>query len=194
MSTTNTVDIDQETEDVLHLVGKSWWVVLVIGILSIMAGGFFLIWPGITIVVIAVLFGIWLIISGIVQLVQGFNNDLSGGQRALAIIVGIISIALGVLCFRGGIVNGVYILSLFVGFSFLFRGLWQLIAGIQARGMSGRGLLIFGGILGIIAGIIVLAVPFDSVVVLAWIAGIWLVVMGVIEIVYAFKIKSATGN
>ena len=39
-----------------------------------------------------------------------------------------------------------------------------------------------------------LAVPFDSVVVLAWIAGIWLVIMGVIEIVYAFKIKSATGN
>lgn len=194
MSTTNTVDIDQETEDVLHVVGKSWWVVLVIGILSILAGAFFLIWPGVTIVVIAVLFGIWLIISGIVQLVQGFNNDLSGGQRALAIIVGIISIALGVLCFRGGIVNGVYILSLFVGFSFLFRGLWQLISGIQARGMSGRSLLIVGGVLGIIAGIIVLAVPFDSVVVLAWIAGIWLVIMGVIEIVYAFKIKSATGN
>ncbi len=194
MSNTDTVDLDQDAQDVLHVVGKSWWVVLVIGILSILAGAFFLIWPGVTILVIAVLFGIWLIISGIVQLVQGFNNELTGGQRALAIIVGIISIALGVLCFRGGIVNGVYILSLFIGFSFLFRGLWQLIAGIQARGVSGRGLLIVGGILGIIAGIIVLAVPFDSVVVLAWIAGIWLVIMGVIEIVYAFKIKSATGN
>ena len=181
-------------DDILHLVGKSWWVVLVTGIFSILLGILFLVWPGATIVVIAVVFGIWLIVSGIVQLVQGFNKDRSTGERVLALIVGVISIVLGVLCFRGGIANGVYILSLFIGFSFLFRGIWQLIAGIQSKGAPGRGLLIFAGILGIIAGIIVLAVPFQSLWVLALIAGIWLIIMGVIEIIYSFAIKKATGN
>ena len=104
------------------------------------------------------------------------------------------SIVLGILCFRGGIANGVYILSLFIGFSFLFRGIWQLVGGLQGKGMQGRGLLIFSGVLGIIAGIIVLTVPLDSLVVLVWITGIWLILMGIIEIVYSFKIKSATGN
>ena len=151
-------------------------------------------WPGQTIVVVAVLFGIYLIVSGIVQLVQGFNRDNSTGERVLAIIVGIVSIVLGILCFRGGIANGVYILSLFIGFSFLFRGIWQLVGGLQGKGMQGRGLLIFSGVLGIIAGIIVLTVPLDSLVVLVWITGIWLILMGIIEIVYSFKIKSATGN
>ena len=115
-------------------------------------------------------------------------------ERVLAIIVGIVSIVLGILCFRGGIANGVYILSLFIGFSFLFRGIWQLVGGLQGKGMQGRGLLIFSGVLGIIAGIIVLTVPLDSLVVLVWITGIWLILMGIIEIVYSFKIKSATGN
>lgn len=187
-------DPDLENADMLHQVGRSWWMVLVAGILSILVGGLFLVWPGKTILLVAVIFGVWLIVSGIVQLVQGFNKELTGGQRTLAIIVGIISIALGVLCFRGGIVNGVYILSLFVGFSFLFRGIWQLFAGIQGAGVSGRGLMIFAGVLGIIAGIIVLAVPFESLYILALICGIWLVIMGVIEIIYSFKIKSATGN
>jgi uncharacterized membrane protein HdeD (DUF308 family) len=181
-------------DDVLHAVGKSWWVVLVVGVLSVLLGLLFLFWPGKTIVVIAVIFGVWLIVSGIVQLVQGFNSDLGTGERVLAVIVGVISIVLGVLCFRGGITNGVYILSLFVGFSFLFRGIWQFIIGLQNKGQSGRGLLIIGGILGIIAGIIVLSAPFESLEVLALIMGIWLVIMGIIEVVYSFGIKKATGN
>ncbi len=184
------VEIEAD-EDVLSAVGKSWWVVLVLGIISIVAGGIFLVWPGKTIVVVAVFFGVWLIVTGIIQLVQGFNNELDTGSRVLAVIVGIISILLGILCFRGGIANGVYILSLFIGFSFLFRGIWQLITGIQAKGMSGRGLLIFAGILGIIAGIIVLTVPLGSLVTLALIAGIWLIILGFIEVFWSFKIKSA---
>lgn len=180
--------------DVLHMVGKSWWIVLVTGILSVLLGLLFLFWPGKTIVVIAVIFGVWLIVSGIVQLVQGFNAELGTGERVLAVIVGVISIVLGVLCFRGGIANGVYILSLFVGFSFLFRGIWQFIVGLQNKGASGRGLLIFSGILGIIAGIIVLSKPFESLEVLALIMGIWLIIMGIIEVIYSFGIKKATGN
>ncbi len=194
MSDTDTRDIELTEDDVLHAVGKSWWVVLIVGLLSAGLGVLCLVWPGQTIVVVAVLFGIYLIVSGIVQLVQGFNRDNSTGERVLAIIVGIVSIVLGILCFRGGIANGVYILSLFIGFSFLFRGIWQLVGGLQGKGMQGRGLLIFSGVLGIIAGIIVLTVPLDSLVVLVWITGIWLILMGIIEIVYSFKIKSATGN
>jgi len=194
VSDTDTRDIELTEDDVLHAVGKSWWVVLIVGLLSAGLGVLCLVWPGQTIVVVAVLFGIYLIVSGIVQLVQGFNRDNSTGERVLAIIVGIVSIVLGILCFRGGIANGVYILSLFIGFSFLFRGIWQLVGGLQGKGMQGRGLLIFSGVLGIIAGIIVLTVPLDSLVVLVWITGIWLILMGIIEIVYSFKIKSATGN
>lgn len=194
MSDTDTRDIELTEDDVLHAVGKSWWVVLIVGLLSAGLGVLCLVWPGQTIVVVAVLFGIYLIVSGIVQLVQGFNRDNSTGERVLAIIVGIVSIVLGILCFRGGIANGVYILSLFIGFSFLFRGIWQLVGGLQGKGMQGRGLLIFSGVLGIIAGIIVLTVPLDPLVVLVWITGIWLILMGIIEIVYSFKIKSATGN
>ena len=187
-------DAADAAADALHEVGKSWWIVLVVGILSIGLGLLFLIWPGRTVAVVAAIFGIYLLVSGVVQLVQGFNKELSSGECALAVIIGIISIALGVLCFRDGIANGVYILSLFVGFSFLFRGIYQLIVGIQNKGIDGRGLLITAGVLGIIVGIIFLVAPFQSIGVLAMIAGIWLILLGLIEVFYSFKVKKATGN
>lgn len=198
MSEQREVLVDDEVADAaadaLHEVGKSWWIILVVGILSVGLGLLFLIWPGRTVAVVAAIFGVYLLVSGVVQLVQGFNKELSSGERALAVIIGIISIALGVMCFRDGIANGVYILSLFVGFSFLFRGIYQLIVGIQNKGIQGRGLLITAGVLGIIVGIVFLVAPFESISILAMIAGIWLILLGLIEIFYSFKVKSSTGN
>jgi uncharacterized membrane protein HdeD (DUF308 family) len=187
-------DVADAAADALHEAGKSWWIVLALGAISIVLGIMFLVWPQATVTVFAVIFGLYLLVSGIVQLVQGFNKELTSGERTLSVVIGVISIALGIMCFRGGIANGVEILGLFVGFSFLFRGIYQLIFGIQNKGAEGRGLMIFAGVLGVIVGIVFLVAPFESITLLAMIAGIWLIVLGLIEIFYSFKVKKATGN
>lgn len=187
-------EVADATADALHEAGKSWWIVLALGAISIVLGIMFLAWPEATVTVFAVIFGIYLLVSGIVQLIQGFNKELTSGERALSVVIGVISIALGIMCFRGGIANGVEILGLFVGFSFLFRGIYQLIFGIQNKAAQGRGLMIFAGVLGIIVGIVFLVAPFESITLLAMVAGIWLIILGLIEIFYSFKVKKATGN
>ena len=187
-------EVADAASDALHEAGKSWWIVLALGAVSIVLGIMFLAWPEATVTVFAVIFGIYLLVSGIVQLVQGFNKELTSGERALSVVIGVISIALGIMCFRGGIANGVEILGLFVGFSFLFRGIYQLIFGIQNKNIQGRGLMIFAGVLGVIVGIVFLVAPFESITLLAMVAGIWLIILGLIEIFYAFKVKKATGN
>jgi len=53
----------------------------------------------------------------------------------------------------------------------------------------GRGWAIFFGVITIIAGIVVLAWPFDSIAILTLVVGIWLVVIGVFEMVTAFGIR-----
>ena len=88
--------------------------------------------------VVAVFFGVWLIVSGIVQLVQGFNKELDTGQRVLAVIVGVISIVLNPVLPRWYRQRGLHPESVH-RLSFLFRGIWQLIVGLQSKGVSGRG-------------------------------------------------------
>jgi uncharacterized membrane protein HdeD (DUF308 family) len=65
------------------------------------------------------------------------------------------------------------------------------VSAISDPGMPGRGWEIFFGIISVIAGVVVLAYPFDSIVTLAWVVGIWLIVLGVFEMVSAFGIRKA---
>jgi uncharacterized membrane protein HdeD (DUF308 family) len=51
--------------------------------------------------------------------------------------------------------------------------------------------MIFAGVISLIAGMVVLAWPFDSIVILALVVGIWLVVIGVFEIVSALQLRKA---
>ena len=46
------------------------------------------------------------------------------------------------------------------------------------------------GIISMLAGVVVLAYPFDSIVTLALVVGIWLIILGVMEVISAFGMRS----
>ena len=183
--------VDQDPLDLdesgLASIGRHWGLVLALGITSIIVGIIALVWPGATIVVLAILVAAWLIVSGIFQVVRGFGHGLSGGMRALLFISGALSLILGLFAISG-IWQAVEILAIFIGIGFLFRGFGMLFE--SAEQSSGRGWSIFGGILMLIGGFVVLVWPGISLLTLAWVAGIWLVVGGIFEIIAAFKLRS----
>ena len=182
--------IDAEVEnDFLAAVGRAWWLLLFGGIISLGVGIMALVWPGKTIVVVAILFAIYLIISGIFEIVRSFASGLTGGTRVLLLITGVLSIILGIFAIRSAL-NAAELLAIFIGIAFLFRGFALLFMGIEGKGQPGRGWNIFAGIVILIGGIIILTQPL-SVVALAWVAGIWLIVMGIFEIISSFMVKRA---
>ena len=58
----------------------------------------------------------------------------------------------------------------------------------------GRAWNVFVGLLSLVAGVVVLASPFDSIGTLALVVGIWLIVIGVMEVVAAVAIRRATNQ
>ena len=101
-------------------------------------------------------------------------------MRALLFISGILSLILGLFAISG-VWRSVEILAIFIGIAFLFRGFGMLFESAERSG--GRGWNIFGGIVMLIGGFVVLVWPGISLVTLAWVAGIWLVVGGIFEII-----------
>jgi len=176
----------------LTALGKSWWVLLAFGVISFLLGVWFLVSPEKAFTVLAVIFAIWLLVSGIFQLARSFAHGLSGGTRVLLIITGILSIILGLFALGGGgetrWANADYILAIFIGVAFLFRGFGQLFVGIEQP--EGRGWNIFAGIVILIGGFIILA-NLWSAAVLIWVAGIWLLIIGIFEVISAFMVRSA---
>ncbi|UFS98582.1 HdeD family acid-resistance protein [Nocardia huaxiensis] len=183
---------------VAALAKSAWQWILVTGVLSVILGILILAWPGKTILVAGVLFGIYLIVSGIFQLIAAFGAHLSAGMRILSFVSAILSLILGFLCFHDWRDNGeataVLLLAIWIGISWIFRGVASLITGLSADGVPGRGWAIFFGIVLIIGGGWLIAAPFSSIVALTLVAGWWLIFIGIMEIISAFQAKSAAKN
>ena len=169
-----------------------WKARLASGLIALAVGVVVLVWPGPSILVAAVLFGLFLVLSGIIELVFALTLDVSVGNRILLLISGALSLILGVLAFRHfGQGYAVLLLAIWIGVAFIFQGVTELTLAISQREIPGRGWLVFGGILGMLAGIVVLGWPFGSIVVLALVTGIWLVIIGIARIISAFRTRKA---
>ncbi len=179
--------VETEEDRVLSRIGHAWWLIALLGVVSIVAGIIVLIRPFTAVNVAAIIFGIWLLISGIFQLVQSFDHKLDGTSRVLSAISGLLGIVLGIFCFKS-IEGRISLLVLFIGLWWIIRGVMQLVTGASGTGASGW--LIFTGILAIIAGIVVLVWPITSLAILTIMVGIWLVVLGIFEVIASIRVRS----
>lgn len=183
------------TTPVPSLLPHLWKSTLVSGILSLILGVLVLAWPRISVLVAAVAFGVYLLITGIAQVIFAFSLHVSAGSRILLFISGAASLILAVLAFRHFGTDpqiAVLLLAVWIGIGFIFRGVATTISAISDPNLPGRAWAIFVGVISLLAGIVVLASPFTSIVILAIVAGVWFVVIGVFEIVSSFDIRRAS--
>ena len=174
------------------LVGQLWKSVLLTGVLSVILGAMVLAWPGKTLVLAAIFFGAYLLVTGVSQVFHAFTLHVSGGGRALLFISGAASLVLAVLAFRQ-LGNAIWLLAIWVGIWFIFRGVAETASAVSDSDTPGRGWQIFLGIVTVIAGVIVMSYPITSLETLTLVVGIWLIVIGVLEIIASFGIRKA-GN
>jgi len=163
-----------------HVDLPRWWVPVAVGALAIIAGILALAWPGPTLVLVGICFGVYLIFAGVGSLISAFADEAeSTFMRIVEAILGIITLFAGmILVVRPG--ASVVTAALVLGFWFLLAGCLQLARGIAVA--EHRVYNVGFGLLGIVAGIIVLAQPEIGVVTLVWIVGIALIVRGALGI------------
>jgi uncharacterized membrane protein HdeD (DUF308 family) len=163
-----------------------WWLVLVLGIVSIGFGIVVLVWPGPSLAVMAIIVGCWLLLAGIARIIGAFLPG-TVGQRVLSAIVGVVLVIAGMICLRN-LVTGLAVLALMVAFTWLFGGLTTLVTGFQTAGGL-RVALVALGVLSVLLGLVFLFVPTLSLAGLILLTGISAVIVGAGELVVAFQIR-----
>ena len=179
-----------DAADMLGRVGRHWGWLVAFGIITVLAGIAVLAWPGPTLVVIAIWFGVELVVLGIFRFVAAFGHDVTGPTRVLYVLLGVLSLIIGLYALRHVFITLVA-LALLLGIFWVINGVVELFAAISHQGMPHRGWVSVTGILSIFAGIILLAYPGLSLVVLYVIVSVWLLVFGFMEISTALRIRSA---
>ena len=115
------------------------------------------------------------------------------GTGSWWILLGVLSIVVGVFLIRHLGVT-LSILPIVVGIFWIIQGVIEFFAAVANRDMPSRGWTMFMGVLGFVAGIVVVSWPIQSIVTLAWVVGIWLGVYGLMTIVAAFQVKKLGGE
>ncbi|HUK72611.1 MAG TPA: DUF308 domain-containing protein [Streptosporangiaceae bacterium] len=143
--------------------------------------------------VLAILFGIQLIVSGIFSFVNAFAADESGGMRVWNVILGLLGIVVGLYAVRHIIVS-VVALALLIGIYWVAYSIAQIYGAIAHHDLPHRGWMGFIGALSVLAGLIVISWPGPSLVTLAIVLGIWLIIYGIMEIALAIRVRSEIGH
>ena len=165
-----------------------WQAMVFVGVVTVLLGLIVALHPSGSLNVIAVLLGVLLVISGIFDLVRVF--DRSETHRVWLGIAGLLLVVIGVLLIRHLDLT-VALVGLVIGITWIVQGLAELVDAFSGGPGERRGWWIFFGLISLVAGIVVVAVPTTSVTVLAVLVGIWFIVTGLTEIVGGFMQRHA---
>lgn len=177
-----------DAAEMLGRLGRHWGWMLGFGIITVVAGVVVLAWPGPTLVVIAVLFGIELVVLGIFRFVAAFGHDVTTGNRVLYALLGVLSLIIGLYAVRHVLIT-LLALALLLGIFWVVNGAVEVFAALSHREMPHRAWTAVLGILSVVAGVILLVYPGLSLLVLSVIVSVWLLVFGFMEISVAFRVR-----
>jgi len=162
-----------------------WWVVLLQGIAAVILGLLLLAKPGMTIVVVVQLIGIYWFVSGLFQIVAIFIDHTQWGWKLFSGILGIIA---GMIIIKHPLWSPIMLTSVLIivlGIEGLIIGVINLIQAFKGGGW-GVGIL---GALSILFGLVLLANVLLAAFSVPWFLGVLGIVGGIIAIIYSFRLK-----
>lgn len=169
MTETTTDEMTPELRSVVSL----WWLTVLIGVLSLVAGVIVLLKPSNSLATIAVVIGVFAVIDGIIALVHAVTGET--GSRGLTALVGVLGLVIGVLLIRHPI-HGVTAVALLFGIWLIALGAIRLVLVFEASGNRGWRLAI--AIIELLAGVVIVSSPGIGITTLAILIGISLIING----------------
>lgn len=176
----------------LEALQKRWWLVLIRGIAAIAFGVLALIWPGITLLSLVLLYGAYALIDGLTGLgVAVFGADgLTGGDRWWLALIGLFGVAAGIVTFVWPGITGL-VLAYVIGFWAIVTGLTEIFAAIRLRKeIDNEWWLGLSGLLVLILGLIIVFRPLTGALALiTWIA-FFSIAWGIALVILSFRVRS----
>jgi uncharacterized membrane protein HdeD (DUF308 family) len=144
-----------------------WWLVSLVGLLSIAAGVIILFKPGDSLKTLAIIAGIFLVMDAIVELFASLTG--AAQSRGLVALLGVLSLLVGILLIRHP-VQGVTAVALLIGLWLVTVGVVRLVAAFEVA--EHRGWYMLAAAIEIVAGVVIVSSPNIGLATLALLAGI----------------------
>ena len=150
---------------------------------GIVVGVIALVWPGPTLLVVAVLFGISLIVTGAYRLTFAvLTHELSTGIRVLFGALGALIVLAGIICLLDP-AESLVLLAVMVGIGWIFQGIHDLTSHRSGTHGAPRWVMIGSAVVSIVAGIVVIALPGLAIGTFLLVGAILLIIVSVVNLI-----------
>jgi uncharacterized membrane protein HdeD (DUF308 family) len=175
---------------ILETLKRHWWVPVLRGIAAIVFGVMAFAYPGLTLAVLVIFFGAWVLVDGIFRVVGAIAGRASDPDWGFHLIIGIAGIVIGLLTFHAPRITALALLIYIAAWA-LMIGASEIALAIKLRKeIKGEWFLILMGLASIIFAVLLLWNPVAGAAAVIWLIAWYAVVLGVLCIFFGFKLRS----
>lgn len=170
---------------------RTWGELLFGGIIALLFGLVAVFWPGKTLLIIIMFFGIFILAEGVVTVVVTTARRKHYDRWWLGLIGGILGILIGGITVFRPITTTIFLLYM-IGAWALITGFLAIVAAIRLRKtIQNEWYLILSGVVAVLFSLFVFARPVAAAVVMIWIISAFAILFGTLLVFLSFRVKRA---
>jgi uncharacterized membrane protein HdeD (DUF308 family) len=170
------------------LLARHWWAIVLRGAIAVLFGVIALAAPGAVLLSLAFLFGIYLMVDGVIGIAGSVRAVAAHGHWGVLLAEAVLNMLMGLIAI---FLPGAAVLA-FV----LLMAAWALISGglmvaaaMKVHASHGSWWLGLGGLVSLVWGVLLAAAPLMGAVVLAWWLGIYAIVFGIALLACGWRLR-----
>ena len=167
---------------------RNWWLVLLRGICAIIFGVLTIMWPGLSLLTLVLLYGVFALFDGGLAIGAAIMGGAPAPRWWLA-LVGVLGIAAGAITLMWPGITGIVLLYFIAGWA-IAAGVFEIVGAIRLRKeIEGEWWLIATGILSVLFGMLILMFPGAGALGIAFAIGWFAIVYGALLVGFSWRLK-----
>jgi uncharacterized membrane protein HdeD (DUF308 family) len=169
---------------------RHWWVPVLRGIAAIVFGIIAFVYPGLTVAVLVLLFGAWVLVDGVFRIVGAIGHRASDPDWGWQLVIGILGIIIGFLTFHAPAITALALVIYIAAWALMIGATEIAVAFKLRREIKGEWFLILMGLLSIVFAIMLLWNPLPGALALVWLIASYAIVFGLLGIILGFRLRT----
>ncbi len=172
----------------LELLSRRWWLIVLRGVVAVVFGLLAVAWPEITVLALALLWGIYVLADGISAAMIGVAG--TGQERALHLGIGALGVLTGVLALVWPGITAMVLLVVIAVWA-IIAGIMQIAAAVRLRRVIQREwFLAVSGVVSLVLGLLLIVQPAEGAIALVIAIATFVIAWGVVLIVLGFRLRA----
>jgi uncharacterized membrane protein HdeD (DUF308 family) len=182
------------SQTLAHVMSRAWWMLLLRGLAALIFGLLVVTRPGITLASLVLFFGAYSLVNGVLGLFSAIFGNPDAENRWMLLGGALLSIAIGMLTLWAPGLTAL-VLLFYIAVWAIATGVLEVAAAFRLRKeIQGEWMLALAGILSICFGLFLLVRPGDGVLAVLSILAFFAIVIGILYVLLAFKVKGIAGK